>query len=415
MAILPGGYFIFKKRMKLRSPETYWLLKNGLTHSYPSLSGDAECDILVIGGGITGALAAFQVSQEGYKTILIDKNDVALGSTSATTAILQYELDEPLYSLIDQVGESPAVDTYRHGIAMIDWLNDLVHKLGFKCGFEMKNSVYFARNEKDADWLRTEFECRQKYGFQSRWLTQAELLKGFHVSGCAAIVSDKAASVDAYALTHELLQYSVINYDLRVFDHTGMKEVSYGGERHAVLTDGDCQIRCRRIVYATGYETKEFLKEKVAELISTYALISEPLKVLPPSISTSVFWDTSKPYFYMRTTPDQRVLIGGADESFVNPNLRDAIIEDKDKELTELFRTALPDMSLTPDYSWAGTFGVTKDSMPYIGECPGHQNSFFILGYGGNGITFSLMAMKMLSDNLAGRDNQFNHYFKFNR
>lgn len=53
--------------------------------------------------------------------------------------------------------------------------------------------------------------------------------------------------------------------------------------------------------------------------------------------------------------------------------------------------------------------------MPYIGTHPDHHNSFFVLGYGGNGITFSLMGMEMMSDKLAGRDNRFSEYFKFSR
>ncbi|HMJ71622.1 MAG TPA: FAD-dependent oxidoreductase [Cyclobacteriaceae bacterium] len=401
--------------MKLRSPEPYWLLKNGLGYSYPSLKEDVQCDILVVGGGITGALLAFQLSGEGHSTVLMDKNDVSLGSTAATTAILQYELDEPLYSLIDKVGEDAAVDTYRHGISMIDWLSDLVHRHNFNCGFEVKNSVYFARNEADVDGLRKEFECREKYGFGVSWLTGNQLLKNYHTAGHGAIVSDKAASVDAYSLAHQLLHYSVTHSGLRVFDHTEMKEVAYDGAHHFVLTDEDYQVTCKRIVYSTGYETQAFLNEPVAKLISTYALISEPLQVLPPAISTSVFWDTSDPYFYMRCTPDNRLLIGGVDEPFTDPGHRDSLIEEKERELVNLFKTALPDMSITPDYSWAGTFGVTKDSMPYIGMHPDHHNSFFALGYGGNGITFSLMAMEMLSDTLAGKKNRYNEYFRFNR
>ena len=401
--------------MKLRSPETYWLLKNGLSYSYPSLKDDVTCDVLVIGGGITGALMAFQLSSEGYKTILIDKNDVSLGSTSATTAILQYELDEPLYSLIDKVGEEAAVDTYKHGVEVIDWLNETIHSLGLNCDFEMKNSVFFAREEKDIDWLRKEFECRKQHGLNVKWLSAAELLKSYHVAGSSAIVSDKAASVDAYALTHQLLHYSVTHYGLRVFDHTAMVDVSNEGECPMVFTDNDSKITCKHVVYSTGYETQSILREPVAKLVSTYALVSEPLKVLPPQIYTSVFWDTTDPYFYMRTTTDGRLLIGGADEPFTNPLRRDELMEKKDEELMHLFRTALPDMSMTPDFSWGGTFGITKDSMPYIGTHPDHANSFFVLGYGGNGITFSLMAMKMLSDTLAGRENRFNQYFKFNR
>jgi len=401
--------------MKLRSPETYWLLKNGLRYSYPSLKEDAECDVVVVGAGITGALMAFQLSSEGYKTILIDKNDVSQGSTSATTGILQYELDEPLYSLIDKVGEEAALNTYKHGVEMIDGLNRLVHKHHFDCGFEMKNSVYFARTEKDKDWLRQEFECRRRYGLAVQWLSHSELLKHYHIDGAGAILSEKAASVDAYALAHQLIHYSVVKNGLGVFDHTPMELITTDGTHSVITTDNNSEIKCKTVVYSTGYETQKFLHEPVAKLVSTYALVSEPLKVVPPAIYTSVFWDTSEPYFYMRTTTDGRVLIGGADEPFSDPERRDELIEKKDEELTEFFRTALPDMSITPDFSWAGTFGITKDSMPYIGTHADYDNSFFVLGYGGNGITFSLMAMKMLSDKLAGRDNKFNEYFKFNR
>jgi len=117
----------------------------------------------------------------------------------------------------------------------------------------------------------------------------------------------------------------------------------------------------------------------------------------------------------MRATTDCRLLIGGVDEPFTNPETRDGIIDRKEEELMKLFRTAMPDMSITPDFTWSGTFGITKDSMPYIGTHPEHDSSFFVLGYGGNGITFSLMAMEMLSDALAGKENRFCNYFKFNR
>lgn len=298
---------------------------------------------------------------------------------------------------------------------MIDWLSYTVHHHQFDCGFEMKNSVFFARKKEDVDWLKQEFECRKSHGLGVEWLSASQLLKHYHIDGHGAIVSDKAATVDAYALAHQLLHHSVTHAGLRVFDHTPMCEVTYDGERHFILTDKECQITCKNIVYATGYETQAFLQEPVAKLVSTYALVSEPLTVLPPAISTSVFWDTSAPYFYMRSTPDNRLLIGGADEPFTNPELRDVLIDQKDQDLMNLFKTALPDMSMTPDFSWAGTFGITKDSMPYIGQHPDHHNSFFVLAYGGNGITFSLMAMKMLSDTLAGKKNRFNDYFKFNR
>src|SRR5687768_3578663 len=99
--------------MKLRSKEPYWLLKNGILQSFPTLHRNLNCEILIVGGGITGSLMAFQLSKEGYDTVLIDRRDVSLGSTSATTSMLQYEVDTPLYHLIQKVGEVTAVHCYQ--------------------------------------------------------------------------------------------------------------------------------------------------------------------------------------------------------------------------------------------------------------------------------------------------------------
>ena len=59
--------------MKLRSPEAFWLLKNGIINSYPSLQEDTQCDIAVIGAGITGALISHALHRAGYNTVVIDK------------------------------------------------------------------------------------------------------------------------------------------------------------------------------------------------------------------------------------------------------------------------------------------------------------------------------------------------------
>ena len=85
--------------MELRSPESFWLLKNGIPYYYPSLQENIECDIAVVGSGITGALISHTLHRAGYKTVVIDKRDVANGSTAATTSMLQYEIDTHMVDL----------------------------------------------------------------------------------------------------------------------------------------------------------------------------------------------------------------------------------------------------------------------------------------------------------------------------
>ena len=81
--------------MRLRTFESFWLIKNGLLYSYPSLQKNINTQIAVVGAGITGALISHALLEEGYEVLLIDKRDIGQGSSSATTSMLQYEIDVP--------------------------------------------------------------------------------------------------------------------------------------------------------------------------------------------------------------------------------------------------------------------------------------------------------------------------------
>lgn len=400
--------------MKLRSKEPYWLLKNGLIGTYPSLQKDIACDVLIVGGGITGALIAYQFSSEGYRTILIDKRDISLGSTSASTSLLQYEIDEPLYTLIKKVGPNAAIDTYLEGVNAIEKLAVLIKSLKADCGFQLKQSAYIAHSERDVEWLVTEFEARKRIGLTVKWLSKTKLKQAFGVTGEGAILSDVGASTDVYQLVRCLIEQSVKRYGLKVFDHTELIHVDYLKTKCEVTVTGGHRIAAKKIVYATGYESQAMLNDKVVDLISTFAFISEPLKI-PAYLKRTLFWDTEDPYLYMRTTDDDRILVGGEDEQFKNPERRDRLIDKKQDVLLEKVSNKFEGLKLIPDYAWAGTFGVTKDALPYIGEHPDYPNAYFVLAFGGNGITFSVMGMQILSDAMAGRPNKFLEYFRFGR
>jgi glycine/D-amino acid oxidase-like deaminating enzyme len=401
--------------VKLRSKEPYWLLKNGIIDSYPSLKDDICCEVLIVGGGITGALLAYQFSSEGYKTVLIDKRDIGFGSTSATTCMIQYELDEPLHTLMDRVGTRAALDTYHEGIHVINELSRLVALFPPEFEFDQMESIQVAACTDHLKKLRKEHDCRKNTGINVRWLSKGELMERYGVVGEGAIFSPFAASFDPYRFTYSILKYSTKQYGLKVFDHTTQEKVSYGKTENKVKVNTGATITCQHIVYATGYESHEVLHKNIGKLISTYACISEPIPTLPESLKNTLFWDTGDPYFYCRATDDNRLLIGGEDEYFKNTDKRDALVEKKESDLVKKVKAFMPDIEFVADFTWAGTFGVTKDSLPYVGPHPQFPKSYFLLAFGGNGITFSLMGMRILSDALAGRPNKFLEYFKFNR
>jgi monoamine oxidase len=101
-----------KKFLDLKSGYPFWLVKNGLMRAYPALDQKLQCEVIVLGGGITGALIAYHLVEAGVDTVVLDKRDVGWGSTSASTALLQYEIDTPLSELTQLVGESHAARAY---------------------------------------------------------------------------------------------------------------------------------------------------------------------------------------------------------------------------------------------------------------------------------------------------------------
>src|SRR6188508_1700605 len=99
--------------MDLHSGLPYFLVRNGLPFLYPALQRDFTCDILVVGSGITGALCAHACATAGAQVVVIDQRAIGTGSTSASTALLQYEIDTPLHRLAEAIGPEDAVKCYR--------------------------------------------------------------------------------------------------------------------------------------------------------------------------------------------------------------------------------------------------------------------------------------------------------------
>lgn len=400
--------------MRIRTFESFWLVKNGILYSYPSLQENLETELLVIGGGITGALISHALMEAGHQVMLIDKRDIAMGSSSATTSMLQYEVDVPLYELAEMIGEEAAVKCYQAGIEAIQNLQALVKKTKIKCGFKMQKSLYVAHNKKASGWLKKEFEIRNRHNLGVKWLDAKTIEKKYGLITHGGILSDVAASVDAYQLAHELIQLNV-KRGMKVYDQTDIEKIDTTGFRPKVILKNEHVIEAKKIICCTGFESTELLKEKIADLFYTYATVSEQGVKLNKNVQNTLIWTTDDPYLYMRSTDDGRFLIGGEDSKFNFQFFQQKIKERKADKLKAKLLELMPNVEFTEDFSWAGTFGSTKDGLPYIGKSPEYENTLFVLGFGGNGITFSVQGMDMIVDFLNGKEHELAEYYRFGR
>ncbi len=401
--------------MDLKSSEPFWLIKNGIIDSYPSLRNNIETDILIVGGGITGSLIAHQCIQDGYKTVLIDRREIANGSTSATTSMLQYEIDVQLHELIEKIGEEGAVASYKACFDSIDTLDKISKKVKSDSGFKKKQSLYFADAKKHVSVLKKELNARLQAGFPVQWLEPEEIEKTFGLKNTyGGILSDQAASVDGFKLAHDILRYN-FKKGLQIFDKTEIKDVQYSSSGVTAKTDYGNAVKAKKIIYCNGFESTEIIKEKFVTLLSTYAIVGERFEDDQNKLKEVLIWNTADPYIYMRTTDDNRLLIGGEDEDFKNARKREKLLSTKADKLGKKVAYYLPDYNFRTDFAWAGTFGETDDGLPYIGEHKKFPSAYFVLGFGGNGITFSVIGMDIISQLLKGKQPELAHWFRFGR
>ena len=400
--------------MTLISGYPFWLIKNGLPFTFPKLDHDIETDVLIIGAGISGALVRYHLIEAGIECVTVDARTIGLGSTSASTSLLQYEIDKPLTELTELIGREKAERAYHLCDEAIDKIGAISKKLGLD-DFEYRQSLFFAAEKSHVKDLKKEFEARKAAGFDVRYLEEAELKDEFNINAPGAILSNHGGQTNAYMFTHCLLQHKQEGNELNIFDRTPVTDIKHHKDGVVLTTESGNTLKAKKLIYATGYEVVNFIDKKIVDLQSTYAVISEQYNERPFWKDEVLIWNTADPYLYVRTTPDNRVLVGGRDEEFSNSERRDKLMEKKKKQLVKDISKMFPHLNFKPEFSWCGTFGTTKDALPYIGPYDKLPNSYFALGFGGNGITFSLIAAEMITEMLQGKINKDAELFSFNR
>ena len=169
------------------------------------------------------------------------------------------------------------------------------------------------------------------------------------------------------------------------------------------------------VIHQDSIYLQKIIKDNFVKLLSTYAIVGERYEDDQSYLHDTLFWNTQEPYLYMRTTDDNRLLIGGEDEEFTDDEKRDGLINDKAGKLVKHLKKILPDYDFRLDFAWAGTFGETKDGLPYIGKHPDFPSTYFVLGFGGNGITFSVIGMDIIAAMMKNKKHPLTEYFKFRR
>lgn len=401
--------------MDLKSGYPWWAVRNGLMHAFPALEADVRCDVAVLGGGITGALVADEFARHGHDVVVVEQRDVGWGSTAASTALLQYEIDTHLVDLSKRFGEDAGVAAYRACADAIPLLETIARRVG-GTGFSRSDSLYYASRRRHVSSLQDECALRARHGFDVTWLESADIAARFGFDAPGAILTTPAARVDPYRFAYRLLM-ALERDGTPVFDRTHVATIEAAPRGVELRTAHGHAIRAKHVVLAAGYASQQWLRDRVARNRSSYAFVTDPIDVdvLGP-LAKTVLWESARPYLYVRTTDDHRLLVGGEDDKVDVPAKRDASVDRKADKLAKQFRALFPDLPITPAFAWAGTFAETKDGLPFFGPHAQHgPRVHFAMAYGGNGITYSAIGAGLLRAGIERRRHPLRDLFGFDR
>lgn len=402
--------------MQLTHGNLYWQSKSKIKDIYPYLSEDIQCDVLVIGGGISGAITTYFLAKEGFNVVMVEKNIIGYGSTMATTALLEYQVDVDLYKLEKMIGENRAKKVYKLCLNSIDEIEKISNEIGGDTGFERKDAIYFSNKFTQKSNMLKEFIERKESGFDAEFLDSHDTLN-LH-SGI--LTKDSSGVIDPYKFTQELVSY-LYNFDnVRIYENTPIENISCNYDNVECKTNNGFNIVSDKVIFCAGYETLKYIKNTPTELVRTFIIVTKQIESLKEINTNYTARDTGDPYHYIRFIDGNRIMFGGEDikisEKLTNEKYLSSIANDKYKKLYGIMQRMLNISGDTEiEYGFNGTFANTKDTLPIIDEIESMPNCFCNLGFGANGILYSQIGASMLKDAVKGYFTKDMNMFKINR
>lgn len=362
--------------------------------------GQIEPDVVVVGAGISGALIADALVTAGKTVAVFDRRGPLQGSTPASTALLQFEIDIPLSDLSRKIGREKAARAWWRSADGVEHLRARILDLGLDCDFKERCSVYLPGDLLDMAGLKHETELRRAAGLRSTMIGRQELKALTGVSRPGAILSYGTAEVNPVKLTAGLLQ-SAVARGAKIYAPVEVDDVVSFRDHVRVKLAGGRTIRAGAIVFATGYELVKFIKPKGYKIASTWAYAT---RIQKENLwkSRCLIWEAADPYLYARTDAAGRIIVGGEDEEFADAAARNRLLPEKIAAIERKLAKLMPKVDPTPAHAWCGSFGQSPTGLPLIGAIPRHRNCYAVLGFGGNGITFSAIAAQVLQRTLCG-------------
>lgn len=370
--------------------------------SRPPLRRNRTADVCVIGAGIAGLSAAYQLAKAGKSVVVLDDGPIGGGQTGRTTAHLSHAMDVQ-YQVIRRLhGEQGARRAAESHTTAIDEIEKIASEEGIPCDFERVPGHLFVPGGESPAVLERELEAAHAAG-----LSRVEILPSTPALGAAA---GPCLRFPDQAQFHPLrylagLATAIERHGGTIFTHVHAETVETKGATHRVNTRGGVRVAAGAVIAATNSPIlgPQAIHAKQAAYL-TYVIGA---RVPAGAVPHGLYWDTADPYHYVRlqrrapATASEVLIVGGEDHKTGQAN-------DSAKRylaLEEWARERFP-MIEAVEFRWSGQVMNSLDGLAFIGRASEDEpDVYLVTGDTGMGMTHGTIAGLLLRDLVLGRDN----------
>jgi len=368
----------------------------------PRLTADLTADVVVVGAGMAGLSAAYELTRAGRSVLVIDRGPPGSGMSARTTAHLASQFDDFYCEYIRLRGEAEAQAYYQSQAAAIDRIEAIQQAEAIACDFARVDGYLFRAPETDPDLLAREIDACHQIGFADVAWSDSAPIGGPDTGPCLRFPRQARFHPVQYL---DGLMRCILRDGGRLFGDTPAVKVEETGSTVVVTTAQGCTIRAGAAIVATNAPVNDWIAIHSKQApYRTYVVAG---RVPKGALIDALYWDTLDPYHYVRLQPgaDEAhdwLIVGGEDHKSGHANDQPA----RFARLEAWSRAHVPELG-SIEHCWSGQVMEPVDHAPYIGRNPGNERVFVVTGDSGEGMTTGALAGMLLCDLVLERRNDW--------
>ena len=389
----------------------FWLNKNKITNVYPYLSKNMECDVIIVGGGICGAITSYFLAKDGFKVAVIEKNIIGYKNTSLSSACITDFVDELYIKNSKDTKDNirrKIFDMKKRANALLDEILVDIQKQEYlkKTDYTILNNKMFQKG-----LFRSEANIREELGEKAEVLEDIDYINAH----CAVNVKGGSRMIDAYDFTSKIFEYISSFPNVYIFENTKLKNINANYDYVEITTQNDFKIKASSLILTTGIDSFALSKIPNIEVYRRFSIVTNTN--LNKRMCIKLLNDIP---IYIRNDERGNMIVSGIDTKYIakmeNEKYIDMLKKDNARRLVSVISKLFPKTEISKEIGmYSGNIYVTKDNMPIIGEIEDIPNTYINLGVGSSSISQMLIGADILKDAIKGYYKKEMNLFKLTR